>query len=465
MKIPFVRTDTGRRAEGLPGFELKNLFPAGGDDLASLARAGPALVQPAGARLWADRSIAGVNRGLFRFPGAAGSKFYAVTGTTLEALDANGAPTALGTITGTDPVFWDMVRGYLLVCANGLVHYTTGGAPTQITDADLGTISSIASMDGRLIALREGSDTFVYSDVLAPGTIGSLSFATSEAFGDDLVRCLVWQRNLYFVNRRSTEIWGATGSSSTPFARIGGAVEPVGSPAKYSPAMIGPDLYMIANSKEDDVPFVAALAPGLEVISDHAIEAKLRALSAADLAAVRGFAWRQRRQSFYGLAFPDGSARVCHLDSRTWFERRTGRTDTWVGACTADAHGKQMVASTRSGAIYELAEDCYEDAGLPMRRVATAYMPADAPTPLSTLLVDALGVEGPGPYEAIVEISRDDGKTWSAGRKVLFDGAGFRAPLSFGWGAIRRPGAIARVTVEGPYRAGLFNLLANERST
>lgn len=464
MKAPFVRADLGRRMEGLPGFELVNLYPAGAREIEAMGR-GPGFVQRAGTRLWTDRSGVGLNRGLFQFPGAASSRLYGVTGTTLEDISSTGAPTALGTISGTDPVFWDMVRGILLINADGKVWSTTGGAPTQLTDPDLGTISAIAAIDGRLLAVRAESDTFVYSDVLSPGTIDTLSFTTAEAFGDVLRRILVWQRNLYMVGARSTEIFGATGDSNNPFARIGGAVEPVGTPAKYSPAMLGPQLFMVAVGQQDDSPFVVALTPGLSVISDHRTESMLCALTPDNLARVRGFAWRQRRASFYALAFPDGAVRVCHLDSGVWFDAAKGDGANWLAACYAMAYGKHLVAGPTSGAIYELAEDCYDDAEEPMRRVATAYLAAERPTPLETLVVDALATEGPGPYEATVELSRDDGRNWTRKRRVRIDGAGHRAPLSFGWGAIRRPGAIARVTVEASCRVGLFNVIANEAAT
>jgi hypothetical protein len=466
MKIPFVRQGLNRAAEALPGFELQNLYPAlEGQDIQGLARQGPALVQVPGALEWTDTGSS-VIRGLFRFPGAAGGLFYVVAGTSLLSIAADKTVATIGTITGADPVQFAMIRDTLLICADGKVWHTTGGAPTQVTDPDLGTIGAIAAMDGRLIAAREASDTFVWSDVFAPGTIAALSFATAEGYGDRLVRPVVYQRQLYLIGERTTEIWGPTGSSTAPFARVGGAVEPFGCPAKYSVAQLGPALFFVAVNADDDTPFVVKLEPEGSRVSDQGIEALLRGLSAANLAAVRGMVFRIAGASFYQLDLPGAGTYWLHIESGVWLRRRKGSDSNWLGGCCADAHGKILVGSSiADGKIFELSALTYTDAGATLSRVATCYLPVERPTPISTLVIDAATAGAAGTPTASVALSVDDGATFRAARTVSLDKPGARAPLSFGWGSVRRPGALAKVTIDGAFRATVFNLLVNEAAS
>lgn len=466
MKIPFFRANMGRASEALPALELQNLYPAmEGPDFQASARQGPALVQPAGAVEWTDRGSAPI-RGLFQFDGAGGGLLYSVCGTALEKIAADKSATSIGTVSGTDPIIWDMIRDTVLLSANGKGYYTTGTTLTEITDPDVGTVGAIAAMDGRAIIARDASDTFVYSNVFAPGTVDSLAFATAEAYGDRLVRPMVYQHQLFLLGERSAEIWVPTGDSDNPFARLGGAVEAVGLTCKYSPAMIGPTLLFVANTKEEKTPFVAKMSPGIERVSDIGIEKKLRALSSSDLALVRGFAYRQNGAGFYQLEIPGAGTWCLHLESGTWFRRRKGTDTLWHSNVFADAYQKTLVGSSSAdGKIYELDPTAYTDAGDTIRRIATCYLPAERPTPIETLFIDAMTTGATGTPTASVQISQDDGGNWRPARTINLDKAGARQPLSFAWGAIRRPGALMRATFDGAYGLTLYNALVNEAAT
>lgn len=466
MKIPFVTQGDDRSAQALVPFALQNLHPATNtEQLAAFARQGPALVQVAGATEWTDLG-SGVIRGLFQYPSIASSLLLAVHGTDLVKIDASKTPTTIGTITGTDPVMWDMIRGKALINANGAVWHTDGSTLTQVVDADLGTITAIAALDHRLIAARDAGDTFVWSDVLDPDTIGSLSFATAEAYGDQLVRPVVYQRNLFLLGARSVEIWGSTGDSDTPFARIANAVEPFGCPAKHSVAQHGPLIFFVAVAAQDNTPGVVMMTPAMRKISTPAIERLLASLSLANLALVRGFVYRQNGAILYQMDLPGVGTYCYHVDSDTWFRRRKGTDTVWHSACYAHAYAKHLVGSSSAdGKIYELDDTVSTDAGDDLVRVAHCYLPAERPTPVETLFVDA-GVRGAsGTPAATVSLSHDDGENFVTGRTVNLSKAGARAPLSTCWGSIRRPGALAKTEISGDYRVALYNLLVNEAAT
>src|SRR5690606_19281292 len=98
---------------------------------------------------------------------------------------------------------------------------------------------------------REGSDTFVWSDVFDPSDIGSLAFATAEAYGDRLIRPVVYKRSLFLLGERSLEIWAPTNDNDQPFARLGGAIEDIGLAAKHSVAQHGPLIFFVAVTGQD----------------------------------------------------------------------------------------------------------------------------------------------------------------------------------------------------------------------
>lgn len=465
MEIPFFPSASERSGRGLPQITLQNLFLAREPELLrQLGRKGPTLIDMPGSRRFGNLGADPV-RGVFYYPGAGGTDMLAVHGETISRVTSAGTPTAIGTLPGSDIVGWDMVRDITLVCGGGAVSTIVGSTVTRITDPDLGTISAIAALNGRLIAAREGTDTFVWSDVLAPTSIQSLSFATAEAYGDKLIRPVVHQRRLMLLGAASLEIWQTGPTSGQAFVRLGDAVEPIGLGAKDSVATAGPALCFVAVDRSGSRS-VVKFDGGLGRISDAGVDEMLQALTEAEFAAISGFMFTVAGQTFYQIDLAGFGSWCCHIQSGTWHRRRWGRDTLWRNRVATEAFGRTIVGSRIDGKLYALEPELWLDdadgAALPIERIATSYIGVRKNTRISSLDLDC-GVRGASVAPvAHVAASADDGETWSQERPVALQHKGRRGRKARNWPMARNPGMLVRARFTGEHGVALGSLLVNE---
>lgn len=465
MKLPFFPSAAERSGDALADIILQNMFPAMEEALLrQLGRQGPALIDFFGTTRFSEIG-AGPIRGVFYYPGAGGTILFVVTGTTLYKIAANTSATSLGTISGSDPIIWDMIRDTLLVNADGKAWYTDGSTLTQITDVDLGTIGAIAAMDGRMLAARDAADSFVWSDVFAPGTIGALSFATAETYGDRLLRIIVHQRRIYLLGERSLELWGTGSSSSAAFIRMGNAVEPIGLGAKMSVALAGPVLFFVGVD-QTGTRSVQMFDQGLGRCSTVAIDRLLQGLSEANFAAINAFAFTMMGQTFYQMDLPGLGSYAYHVQTKTWLRRKWGADTLWRGQCATYAYGKVLFGSRTDGKLYTLDLGVHVDdsggANTALERIATAYIPAESNTRIASLKIEGATRSASGTPTAAISMSDDDGQTFGSERTVNLPKSGARTGTDFGWGLARAPGKLVKVRATGDFGLALENLRVNE---
>jgi len=465
VEIPFFTAASERGEDGFTDIRLQNLFPATEPQLLKqLGRRAPSLTDMPGSRRFGNLGADAV-RGVFYYPGGGATQMLAVAGTTLSRVDSAGAATSLGTVSGTDRIGWDMIRDITLICADRKVWYLASSSLTQVTDVDLGDVTAIAALNGRLIAARDASDTFVWSDVLTPSTIGSLSFATAEAYGDKLVRPFVHGRRLYLFGERSLELWGTGPSSGSAFARIGDAVEPFGLAAKHSLDAAGPAMCFVAIDQSGAIS-VQSFDNGMSRISSPMIDDMLAGLSESDLAAVEGFSFTTRGQTFYQIDLPGVGSYAYHFQSGQWLRRKWAGDVLWRGRCATYAYGKIIAGSRIDGKLYALEPRLYADDvdgdEFPLERVATTFIGARQTTRLSSLALDC-GVRGAGVQPlAQIAVSADDGQTWTKERPVELAAQGARSRKARNWAPVRDPGALVRARFTGDHGVALGGLLVNE---
>ena len=97
-----------------------------------------------------------------------------------------------------------------------------------ITDTDWKPASHVAYLNGVMIFNELGTGRFFWSQILDPGNLDALDFASAEARPDPLVGLKVSHGELILFGSTSVEWWVPTGNFLSPFQRLPGAVIDIG---------------------------------------------------------------------------------------------------------------------------------------------------------------------------------------------------------------------------------------------
>jgi len=128
---------------------------------------------------------------------------------------------------------------------------------------------SVAVLKSHVMIGIGKSDRFYW---LQPGSleIDPLDFATAESQPDDVISVITSGDNAWFVGEGSTEVWYATGNSSTPFAPVGGRVFDQGAIAGTVVNIQG-IVFLVGRDH-----MVYAVGGSAQRISNHGVEEEIR---------------------------------------------------------------------------------------------------------------------------------------------------------------------------------------------
>lgn len=368
------------------------------------------LVNSPGISGWCWPQTSFTVRGMHYFKGEvyfiAGDTLYSAVESGLwTALDAGSLP-ASGIISmadnGTELMIVDGENGWIW---NGSVLF-------QIADADFKASDSCAFMDGYFICVEKDSPRFFLSALYDGTTYEPEQFATAESAPDDLIKCLVDNRELWLFGDFSTEVWWNAGETF-PFARIPGATMNIGCAAKESPATINntvfwlgsdrlvyrADAYQPANIANEGV---AQAIAGYDVISDAV-----------------AYCYEEEGHYFYVLSFPSEPATwVYSINNGKWHERWTESFGRHAGQYHVYAWSNNYICDFRdTPLIHKMSMDNITDYGTPIRRIrsTTAYSSGGnhafwAKVGLECNSGDSKQGEVP---QVMFRYSDDGGRTWS----------------------------------------------------
>lgn len=222
----------------------------------------------------------GVDRGGIAWNGAC----YRVMGNSLVRVGADGTATELGAIGGAGQVSFDYSFDRLAIAAGGTLYYTTGGAPAQVTDPDLGAVLDVLWVDGYFMT-TDGT-SLVVTDLKDPTSVNPLHYGSSEA-DPDPVKCLLKARagEVYAVNRYTVETMQNVGGSVFPFERVPGAQINRGSLGTHCAALYA-DAIAFLGSAHDEPPAVwTGINGGTQKLSTGEIDTLLLDYTETQLAA------------------------------------------------------------------------------------------------------------------------------------------------------------------------------------
>ena len=196
----------------------------------------------------------GKDRGGMMFDGV----HYRVMGNSLISIGAGGEILTLGEMPGTGRVRMDYGFGRLAIVADGFLYYLVDGEVSRVTDPDLGRAYDVLWADGYF--LTTDGEFIVQAELNDPTSVNPLKYGSSEA-NPDPIQCLrKVRREVYAINRFTTEVFDNVGGENFAFQVVPGAQIEKGAVGPYAAceyadaiAMVGsgfnepPGVYMVAN--------------------------------------------------------------------------------------------------------------------------------------------------------------------------------------------------------------------------
>lgn len=334
-----------------------------------------------------------VPRGLYKEDGVYSGDLFDVSGTTLYR---DGV--SVGTIAGTDRTEWAYTVDGLFILGNGVVYQYNGTTLTATSFPDSASVASITQLNSVLVAVRADTGT-IYFRIPGDTTWNALDFFSAERKPDPAVAVRTLGDVLYVFGTATIEQFAPTGSSRTPFQRIGGVVINRGLKDRDSLALMDNTLFFTG---EDNIDY--RLTEGAPArISDHGIEERIQASTTAKSFA---FSWQGH------------TIRVLGLDDETLaYDVAGGWAQYTYDGGAFPSLGLYDGETTYVGGaeIWTFADRNTDDAAQ-MERLFTAVLPADAPISCDCLEVQlSPGVSTIDAEPALIQMrwSDDQGRTWT----------------------------------------------------
>lgn len=368
-------------------------------------------------------TLPSVVRGLHQM----GDYFYAVSGSKLYRVANDATTTELGSLlTSTERV--DMSdNGTQLVITDGTYGYTWNTSTlafARITDVDFPAPSSTTYLNSYTVVSETGSGRFYISSSYDATAWDALDFATAEGSPDNLVRVMADNGVLYLFGTKTTEIWGDSGASDFPFARMGASAIEWGLAAKWSLAKFMDSLIFLRKNRLGAVQVCVLAGNQSAPVSTPEMDYVFSQYSAVSDAT--GFAYMLSGHPMYQINFPTaGESWLYDGLSKAW-----SRLESNGGRHKAEIHvqflDRSYVSDYATGQIYRIDQSAYSDDGDPIvREFVSRHNKAGDYLSISQLWLEmeaGVGLEsgqGSSP-QVMMQVSRDGGHTWGAERWANF---------------------------------------------
>lgn len=350
-------------------------------------------------------------------------RLFVVAGGALYEVSNRFVPTRLGSVVSrSGPV--SMVAGLNQLCIvdgdRGYLFNLNTNTFSQITDTDFEGASVVQYVDGFFVFVRPDSQQWYISDIDDANDIDALDFVSAEAYPDNLVSCVVTQRELWMMGAQSIEVWSNIGGSAFPFARISGAIVEIGCMAPFACTQIDNTVMWLGRDKHGSGMVYRAEGYRPVRVSTYAVEEALK--QSTDLENAVAYAYQQNGQTFWALNAPGlSSTWVYDLSAGQWHERcdlSAGELIPHRATHHAFAHGFNLVGDA-SGYLYSLDFDTYTNDGDVLYRERTTphqATPARNRIFFSEFRLDVEVGKTPQGEQPLIELrwSDDGGETWGA---------------------------------------------------
>lgn len=345
---------------------------------------------------------------------------YKVFGNTLFKINEIGTATAItGTLddsTGFCQMESNGVDILIITDTGGYIHILGSASLAAVSDADFPDATSLTYQDGYYIVAARNTNQFYISGSLDGDSWDPLDFSSADGAPDYLVAVKSDHRELLLLCQKTFEVWWNSGNADFPFERISGGFITVGCGARDSVKESDNTIFWLDQNYR-----VRKIAGGLvpAIVSTRQIEHQFSTYSNNSKA--KALSYVEKGHAFYVLIF-DNDVWQYDVSTNLWIERTSGSFESkWLPATHCYCYGKNLFGDYKSNKIYDLDAETFTDNGETVRRTRTTQH-LDAQK--QDLIIDYLEVEfkagiglntGQGKTpKAMLQCSRDGGKTWNA---------------------------------------------------
>jgi hypothetical protein len=316
------------------------------------------IVGAPGMKAWVTVRAGYACRGLF----AGESYLYGVWGNTAYKINSSGTATSLGTLDTTTGHVWieSNLTESQVAFGDGTDVYTWTESTTtwaKVADEDKPDASSMAYQDGFLIISQKNSGRFYISAANDFTDWDGTDYANAEAYSDYLVAAFSFNRQLFMMGNKSTEVYYNSGDADFPFSRYSSVFIDDGLAAAAGIAK-GDNAWFYLSS---DLQIKRMGGSSPQIISTRVIDKAISAMS--DVSDCVAFSYNFQGSEQVVFQFPTGDKTfVYDCASGAWFERETGTSGArWIATAAARWADKNLVGESTNGKLYELDGDTYLD--------------------------------------------------------------------------------------------------------
>lgn len=409
-------------------------------------------------------------RAVFAKAGLLNGQAFVVAKDTAYLVSVGGAITALtGTIAGDGLIEID---GGLDADGNSLIRFTNGTQLYEHVSSGTAVVeeanypgaagaSSIAFWNGYWIAPEAGSD-YTYYQEPASTSWDPLSFAGAEYRPDALLGVRILGDSAFLLGSATVEVWYLTGDASDPMGPVSGLKFPIGCRNVSTAVDCKGSLIWVT----DDSSVVLSDGGAPRLISDNGLAEQIRRTAEADLSATF---FVKDQHPCYVLHLGTDATWVYDLSSQRWCNFSSLGFDYWRPRLIANVGDVVICADRNSNQLWKLDPDLGTDAGdaIPKEFYAFADVP-EGSFPLGNVVLDCLLGDAPSadPDDEsimVLQVSRDEGASWSSPRERGLGAWGNRSvrPRWNGLGLVKAPGAILKFSCSGAGRFRVSAVMAN----
>jgi len=230
-------------------------------------------------------------------------------------------------------------------------------------------------LDGFFLFIIKNSNTFYVSDVNALN-VDPLSFAKAEGDPDSIVSLEILNRDAWFFNKKSIEIFNNTGAADFPLERVQGGFIEVGCLAPNSVGKIEGTLVWLGRNANGQGVIYAAKGPQHVQISTNAINDAISGYANPESATA--FTYQSGGDLFYIINFEETSW-AYEFTTKEWHERcYTNETNGELERHRAQFcvffpdYGNHILGDYENSKLYEYSDQIFKDNGNTITRIRTS---------------------------------------------------------------------------------------------
>jgi hypothetical protein len=317
----------------------------------------------------------------------------------------------------------------LLICSGGKlwVYTLATNVLAAVNMAQFnGAISEVGYADGFFMALQQNAQVFYLSNLLDGTTWSGLNASQILYFPDNLVTMVVDHRELWLAGSKQAVGYYNSGAANSPFVPIPGAFIESGALCVGAITKLDNTLFWLGADERGALIAYRASGYTPQRVSTHAIENAWASYAVSNDAI--SYAMQDRGHTLWVIYFPSASKTwVYDVSTQLWHE--------WTyldpvrgeiahrSMCHAYGFNQHLVGDWKSGTVFQMSPNVYDDAGTPIKWTRRApYVANEAEwlfhKQLQVDLEAGLGPQPPLPGTAAptaIILQAPNGSLWSLG--------------------------------------------------